>query len=763
MVSVGTPPAPSPTRREYVHKMGHHGRFALRVALLLAVTAVLPATAAAAPTPLGRSCADQNGVRFCPGTVANRVPSFDGVPLDVDVTLPPASSGDGPFPTIVMMHGYGGDKTDFEQDKPEGDKQPSEAPSSATLYHWNNTYFAQRGYAVLNYTARGFGESCGSEASRAADLAGCAEGWIRLADQRREAHDTQYLLGKLVNQNLSKPDALGVTGISYGGGQSMELAFLRNRIRNPGGTFSPWVSPSDGTPRDGTPLSIAAAFPRWPWSDLVASLVPNGRFLDTRTSSDAESRDPLGVPIQSYIAGLYAKGQATGYYSPPGTDPTADLTTWNGVIAMNEPSQQARDIADEIFTHHQAFGLPLDSPPAPLLIENGWTDDLFPPSEALRVYNQLRASNAAAPVSLQFGDLGHARGSNKVNSDKAFNDQGSAFMDQYLKAGGPGPAPGSVTAYTQTCPQAAPAGGPFAAASWPQVHPGSISFGGTQQQTVSSDGGNPATGQGLDPISGGGDACKDFAEESASGTAVYRGNKSAGYTVLGRPTVTAAVQTTGVNGQLDARLWDVSESGRQVLITRGIYRLRDNETGTITFQLNGNGYRLASGHTPKLELLGRDEPYYRRTNESFTVKLGTVDVSLPTVEPNPASLPAASPPSGGSTPATGARRTPKLIVHLKYSKKRRVLSTSGRLIRPSDVVVTRACKGRVSIQVKAGKRTISTRRASVRQFTCRFASKVRFKVRKRFGKARRLKVSVRYGGNAFLNPVRAKNRLVRVR
>ena len=28
------------------------------------------------------------GVRFCEGSIATRVPSFDGVPLDVNVTLP---------------------------------------------------------------------------------------------------------------------------------------------------------------------------------------------------------------------------------------------------------------------------------------------------------------------------------------------------------------------------------------------------------------------------------------------------------------------------------------------------------------------------------------------------------------------------------------------------------------------------------------------------------------------------------------------------
>src|ERR1700681_4686184 len=141
----------------------------------------IPAWAAAEPAPFGHACKAQNGVRFCPTeSNAQRVASFDGVPLDVDVTLPP--TGEGPFPTIVMMHGWGNDKTSFESGSPAGDGN--------VTYHYNNTYYAQHGYAVVNYSARGWGNSCGTLESRAA--VGCKEGWIRLADQRYEARDTQF-------------------------------------------------------------------------------------------------------------------------------------------------------------------------------------------------------------------------------------------------------------------------------------------------------------------------------------------------------------------------------------------------------------------------------------------------------------------------------------------------------------------------------------------------------------------------------------------
>ena len=427
--------------------------------MVAAVAMPASATAAPPPAPFGHACTTQpDGTRFCPttdgvpGRTVDGVPTFDGIPLDVDVTLP--ASGRGPFPTIVLLHGYGGDKTDFESSSPDGD--------GSTTYHYNSDFYARAGYAVVNYTARGFGHSCGGGPT--ADHSGaCAQGYIRLADTRYEARDTQYLLGLLVDQKVARSDALGVTGISYGGGQSIELAYLRNRIRLPDGSFARWRTPK------GTALSITAAWPRWPWSDLAAALLPNGRFLDTQVAPPGQSIDPVGMELGSYVSGLYALGKATGYYcgdspeSAPCTNPDADLTRDFALVNAGEPpSSDAQAALAETVAHHQGYGLP--GTPSPLLIENGWTDDLFPPEQALRVYNQVKN---VAPVSLQFGDLGHSRGSNKQTVNRPFNAQGAAFFASYLQGSGTPPAPGSVTAYTQTCPQSAPDGGPSSGVTRP--------------------------------------------------------------------------------------------------------------------------------------------------------------------------------------------------------------------------------------------------------------------------------------------------------
>ncbi len=596
----------------------------LALPLLLAGLAASPPSGAAAIAPFGHACTTRpDGTRFCPttdggpGETLDGVPSFDGVPLDADVTLPPASDR-GPYPTIVMLHGWGGEKTEFEAAGPEGD--------GSITWHYNNDYFARQGYAVVNYTARGFGHSCGGGPT-GYHSGPCGQGYIRLADSRYEARDTQYLLGLLVDEGIARRGALGVTGISYGGGQSMELAYLRNRIRLPGGGFAPWTSPK------GASLSIAAAWPRWPWSDLVDALLPNGRFLDSEVAPPGQSLEPVGIELQSYVSGLYSLGKESGYYcgdapaSSPCTNPDADLNGDFAMISAGEPpSEEARARLAEIYADHQAYGLP--GTPAPLLIENGWTDDLFPPEQAIRVYNQ---AGGASPVSLQLGDLGHSRGSNKPTVNRAFNEEGGAFFAHYLRGAPGGPPPRAVTAYTQTCPASAPDGGPYTAPSYAALHTGTLGFGSAAPQLVTASG-EPTTSSQLDPIAGTSDACKTIPATTAPGTATYSYTTPAGFTMLGLPTVTATIQTTGEFGELDSLLFDVAPSGEERLVSRGAYRLEAGQTGPVSFQLHGNGYAFPPGDSVKLELLGSDAPYLRASNDlAFSVEVSGLTVTLPTV------------------------------------------------------------------------------------------------------------------------------------
>ena len=226
------------------------------------------------------------------------VPTFDAVPIDVNVAFP-ADDGvgpDGDYPLIMMFHGYGGSKIGFG----------------------GMERFLDRGYAVFSMTDRGFHESCGNAARRTAGGAACDDGYIRLIDTRYEVRDAQYFAGLLADEDLIAPQQIGSVGGSYGGGMSMSLAALKDRMMLPDGSLVPWTSPVDGDA-----MRIAAATPNIPWTDLVYSLVPNGGTLDYVADSPYTGR--FGVMKQSLVEGLYVTGTVTGFYAPLGTDPDADL------------------------------------------------------------------------------------------------------------------------------------------------------------------------------------------------------------------------------------------------------------------------------------------------------------------------------------------------------------------------------------------------------------------------------------------------------
>ncbi|WP_081690955.1 CocE/NonD family hydrolase [Conexibacter woesei] len=574
-------------------------RLARRAALTVAALAALvPATSAAAdPAPFGHACAPQNGVRFCPtNDLASRPHSFDGTPLDVDVTLPP--TGDGPFPTILLLHGLGGTKTSFETTTGNED--------------YNNSFFAQHGYAVVTPTARGFGNSCGTPASRTPD---CATGWTRLGDMRYEVRDIQTLVGQLVDEGVTDPHRIGSTGISYGGGFSTMLAFLKDRVRLPDGTYAPWTSPR------GTPISLTAAWPRWLWS--------NGESIFTRNGRDPWSRTPTGVEAQAYAGGIFAVG-LSGFTAPTGGDLSTDLTRWKAQLDSGRLDASVQPTLDNSYKYHGVAGVA--GTPAPLLLQSGWTDALFPVGQALGAYDHIRSLSKVAPVALQLGDLGHDPGANHPKDIRAFDAQGLNFFDAWLKGGTAGdkPKPGAVTAYTTVCPRNAPAGGgPYTAGSYAALARSSLTFAGpSKAMKITSKGGDAKLAASLSPLTPTGTHCAPHALDTTNKTQFATAAR--GQTLLGQTVLTGRVAVRGRYGQLDARLWDLNpRTGKARLIDRGAYRLNDNFRGTFRFTLDGNGYKFAKGHRIVVELLGRDAPTYGPSPTAFSATLTKVKAMLP--------------------------------------------------------------------------------------------------------------------------------------
>ncbi|MBN8871005.1 MAG: acetylxylan esterase [Solirubrobacterales bacterium] len=465
------------------------------------------------------------------------------------------------------------------------------------MQHWLN-----KGYAVFSQTNRGFHESCGTDNAKAADPICATKGFVRLDDTRYEVHDAQYFAGVLVDEDLVQPTKIAATGGSYGGGMSMALAALKDRIMQPDGSYVDWTSP------EGTPMSLAVALPDIPWTDLAYSLVPNGSNIDY--IKDASYYGPFGVMKQSYVNGLYLSGLgAPGYYTPAGEQPEADLAGWKAFMDAGEPYEGkagATQMLDEVTQHHSSYYIDHSQAPAPLLISSGFTDDLFPANEATRYYNRTRAQYPNSPIGLYFGSFGHMRGQNGSEVTSARAAVQDEWMDYYMKGAGSQPA-SNVTTWTQVCPNTETDGGPYVTSNWVQQSPGEIVINDDASQTIQPNGGDRAAGAAFNPAPSG-VACATPSGAVEAGTADVESDAApaGGYTVMGSPTVIAKFTYSGDNPpQVAARLVDVTADGsKKTLVNRGVWRL--NGTGFQVFQLNPNGWHVDEGHKLRLELLPFD-------------------------------------------------------------------------------------------------------------------------------------------------------------
>ena len=594
----------------------------------LATAFVLAASASASAAPLGLgSCATVEDVYRCDGLVQ----TWDGVPLDATVVLPSADAAN--LPLVAEIHGFGNSKYEY--------LDPASKAYTDNAYGW-----AKEGYAVLTYTARGLWGSCGTPEARLANPADCASGYIHLADARYEARDTQELIGRLVDEGVADPARIGVTGDSYGGGQSFELAALRDRTMLPDGTLVPWTSPA------GTPLSIAAAAPVIPWTSIVGAIAPNGRTLANEVTPPGAQASPVGVFKASVANAILAAaqnatgpgqptgepfipGRPMGFLAPPGTDPEADVTGWVARSDLGEPysDANAQEIVRQLETFHSPYGIDDSVAPPPLYVGAGFSDDLFPVDETLRFINRMRVTHRSVPWSLYFGDYGHQRASNKPADRERLVEDIHDWFDHHLRGTGPRPRTG-VAATTQTCPRTEPSEGPFSAPTFAGLARGEVRLSDSSARTFSQGGGDPSVAAMIDPAAGQGDGCVEVSSRDVPNTATYRlpAATGDGYTLLGAPEITAALEVSGAapeDAQVNARLWDV-DGDSQRLVARGT--LRPSGGATDVWELHANGWRFAPGHVAKLELLGADAPYARPSNAAFTVSVSALELRLPTRE-----------------------------------------------------------------------------------------------------------------------------------
>ncbi|NYI92744.1 ABC-2 type transport system ATP-binding protein [Amycolatopsis endophytica] len=215
------------------------------VVLLVAAAALVWTRSSGEPAPVASSDAVLE-VPAAPG-------SAEQVRLDTTLYLPQRS----PAPAILLPHGFGGDKTSVAGDAQE---------------------LARRGFVVLTYSARGFGESTGQ---------------IGLNDPDFEVADAAHLVDWLATRPEVRLDGqgdprVGVLGASYGGALALQLA--------------------------GRDKRVDAIAPVITYNDLAQALTPNAAAAaapDAGTPA-AGSFSPDGVFKKSWAGLLFSAGTSSG-------------------------------------------------------------------------------------------------------------------------------------------------------------------------------------------------------------------------------------------------------------------------------------------------------------------------------------------------------------------------------------------------------------------------------------------------------------------
>jgi ABC-2 type transport system ATP-binding protein len=533
-------------------------------------------------TPPGLNCEPTlNGGRKCTGFLASAV---DGTLLDVTLVVP---SGAGPHALITSLHGWGGSKN-------------------------GQGYIADPliadGYAVLRYSARGFGDSWGQ---------------VNLSDVHMELGDLRSMIGQVIDlEPTLNADAVGIIGVSYGGGQTW-LSLLQPTFNSPGAV----------------PVRIRAVVPIVPWSDLLYSLAPNGR--------PEFSVVPPGSAKLSLLNALYVSGLRRALDRPYPNYPDY-LIAWHAWINTMEPNAidpLYRQIIDGLAGYRsiwwqQQFWLHAAANAVPVFQVQGLTDDLFPLPEAKRMLLGLDTIAPGYPIASYFGDSGHPRASNKDGERDYMLGLIREWFAYYLRGSGPVPAHVIRAAITRPRDQPFNPADVITVASYDQL--------ATRIARKSFQGSATLVNPLSDPLPG---FCWDplFMEAWSTVTvcppppepAVVEGSLGvftvpvaelttrSSLLIAGQPAVRLRASTSGPRVQLNVRLIDVAPDGTRQLITRGTFILERIGSADLTIPTYGNLWEAPHDHLLRLEITNLDSPYINPSRIPSVTQITQVRLEVP--------------------------------------------------------------------------------------------------------------------------------------
>ncbi|WP_431896251.1 alpha/beta fold hydrolase [Nonomuraea sp. bgisy101] len=542
--------------------------------------------------------------------------------VELDTTyFPPA--GGGRAPAVLLAHGFG------------GSKQSVRAQA---------VRLAQQGYAVLTWSARGFGRSTGQIALNSPDY---------------EVKDVKQLIDWLAKRPDVRLDAagdprLGIAGGSYGGAIALMTAAHDARVD--------------------------AIVPMITWNDLSEALFPNGVFKKMWAglffsrggpALEAQGPDAASGPGAQALGALTAQPRPlSAEEARCGRFLPAVCEMYQEVAATGRPTPAAIEMLRASSPVSVAGRIK-----APTLLIQGQRDSLFTLAQADA--NAKAIAAAGTPVEVMWFDGGHDGGNGEVDwLDERLLD----WFDRHLRtdAGVAGNA-GTATTAGPGASGGSGGGGDTTARTMKgfiitrdggrdpgtrqriRLHPGTdrypglagtstveVRLAGPDQNVANPPGGSPASISAVPGVGGllGGGAAQGNLSVSLDMPGQSAVFESAPLTeplqLTGTPTVKVRVQGKG-EATLFAKLYDVADAATPPTLPAGLVapvRITAG-SGEATVTLPAVDHRFAAGHRVRLALTTTDMGYATPAEPaSYVVGLASPTLTVPTVPE------LAAPPSG---------------------------------------------------------------------------------------------------------------------
>src|SRR5919107_4673636 len=442
------------------------------------------------------------------------------VNLDARFYLPRDRSG--AVPAVLLAHGFGGTKA-------------SVAGDAESL--------ADRGYAVLTWTARGFGTSGGQ---------------IHLDSPDYEVKDAQRLLDWLAARPEVETDAtgdprVGVVGGSYGGALALLLAAQDPRVDAIVPLIT-WNNLATAFLPQSANVAATGVFKKG-WAGLFFG---NGAATPAVSGGDATSGETgIGVPGPQTV--------------PKGVNPACGRFAADVCAAYLSMATTGRPDADAlaVLRRSSPAGV-LAAIKAPTLLIQGAVDTLFPLSEADA--NARGIAAAGTPVRVAWFTGGHDGGTGPQTDEDRVRFLMAQWLDHYVR--GAGEAPSDSFTYSRVAGFSALDRGLVTNGYSDPTYPGLTGTGrtgvtvtGPAQQIANPPNGNPGALSSLPGVGGRLSTLLDGVAGDIPGQ--YATFQSAPVTssidVVGAPTVRLRAASPTGEATLFVKLYDVDQNGAPTL------------------------------------------------------------------------------------------------------------------------------------------------------------------------------------------------------